>query len=61
MSKIFEWYSDDFVAFTKQRAKLKEAGVVDFALLYATDPLAAKLKEAKSRSYTPSEELLKEK
>jgi thiol-disulfide isomerase/thioredoxin len=51
MSKIFEWYSDDFVAFTKQRAKLKEAGVVDFALLYAKDPLAAKLRDAKSRSY----------
>ncbi|MDB4998627.1 MAG: hypothetical protein JWM74_6059, partial [Myxococcaceae bacterium] len=51
LSKIFEWYSDDFVAFTKQRAKLKEAGVVDFALLYAKDPLATKLREAKSKSY----------
>jgi peroxiredoxin len=51
MSKIFEWYSDDFVAFTKQRAKVKEAGVVDFALLYAKDSLAAKLKDAKAKSY----------
>jgi thiol-disulfide isomerase/thioredoxin len=51
MSKIFEWYSDDFVAFTKQRSKLKDAGVVDFALLYAKDPLSAKLKDAKAKSY----------
>jgi thiol-disulfide isomerase/thioredoxin len=51
MSKIFEWYSDDFIAFTKQRAKTKDAGVVDFALLYAKDPLSAKLKDAKAKSY----------
>jgi thiol-disulfide isomerase/thioredoxin len=51
MSKLFEWYADDFVAFTKQRAKLKEAGVVDFAVLYAKDPLATKLREAKAKSY----------
>jgi thiol-disulfide isomerase/thioredoxin len=51
MSKIFEWYSDDFVAFTKQRAKVDVAGVVDFALLYAKEPLSAKLKDAKAKSY----------
>jgi thiol-disulfide isomerase/thioredoxin len=51
MSKIFEWYNDDFVSFTKQRAKTKEAGVVDFALLYANAPLASKLMDAKSKSY----------
>ena len=51
MSKIFEWYQGDFVAFMKQRAKVKEAGVVDFALLYAKEPLSAKLKDAKAKSY----------
>ena len=51
MSKIFEWYSDDFVAFTKQRAKVDGAGVVDFALLYAKQPLSTKLKDAKAKSY----------
>ncbi|MDB5220356.1 MAG: hypothetical protein JWO86_8283 [Myxococcaceae bacterium] len=51
MSKIFEWYADDFVAFTKQRAKVKDAGVVDFALLYAKEPLSVKLKDAKAKSY----------
>jgi hypothetical protein len=51
MAKLFEWYADDFVAFAKQRAKLKDAGIVDFALLYAAEPLATKLKEAKAKSY----------
>ena len=51
MSKLFEWYADDFIAFTKKRTKSKDAGVVDFALLYATGPLATKLKEAKAKSY----------
>lgn len=51
MSKIFEWYEGDFVAFTKQRSKLAQAGVVDFALLYAKDPLTTKLKDAKARGY----------
>jgi len=51
MSKLFDWYADDFVELTKQRAKLSEAGVVDFALLYAAEPLATKLKEAKAKGY----------
>ncbi len=51
MSKIFEWYEGDFVAFTKQRAKMAQAGVVDFALLYTKDPLTTKLKDAKTKGY----------
>ena len=51
MSKIFNWYADDFTAFTKSRAKVKDAGVVDFALLYADPALAGKLRDAKSKSF----------
>lgn len=51
MSKIFEWYEGDFVAFTKARTKTQHAGVVDFALLYAKDDLGAKLKDAKAKGY----------
>ncbi len=51
MSKIFEWYEGDFVAFTKARTKVDHAGVVDFALLYAKDPLTARLKVAKAKGY----------
>ena len=51
MSKLFEWFADDFIAFAKQRAKLKDPGLVDFALLYAKEPLATKLKVAKAKSY----------
>jgi hypothetical protein len=51
LSKLFEWYADDFIAFAKQRARLKEAGVVDFVLLYATEPLSAHLEEAKAKGY----------
>lgn len=51
LSKLFEWYADDFITFTKQRKTLKDAGVVDFALLYAKEPLASHLKEAKAKSY----------
>jgi peroxiredoxin len=51
MSKIFAWYADDFVSFTKSRAKVKEAGVVDFVLMYADATLGSKLREAKSKSY----------
>lgn len=51
MSKIFDWYAGDFVAFTKQRTKTEHAGVVDFALLYAKDPLTTKLKDAKAKGY----------
>ena len=52
MSKIFQWYEPDFVSFTKHRAtSLKDAGVVDFALLYADESLSTKLKEAKAKGY----------
>ena len=51
MSRIFEWYADDFATFTRERATFKEPGVVDFALLYAQEPLTTKLKAAKSKSY----------
>lgn len=51
MSRIFEWYAADFVAFTKSRTNAKEAGVVDFALLYAKEPLSTKLKAAKAKRY----------
>ncbi len=51
LSKLFDWYADDFVVFAKQRANLKEAGVVDFVLLYATEPLATKLRAAKANGY----------
>ena len=51
MSKIFDWYTDDFVAFTKQRTNVKEATVVDFALLYAREPLKQKLEAAKVNRY----------
>lgn len=54
MSRLFQWYNDDFVAFTKHRTKAKDAGVVDFALLYAKEPLATKLREAKAKSYKVS-------
>lgn len=52
MSRIFAWYNDDFVAFMRQRAKAGHAGLVDFALLYAKEPLATELKEAKAKRYT---------
>ena len=52
MSKIFQWYEPDFVTYTKQRAtNLKDAGVVDFALLFADESLSAQLKDAKAKGY----------
>lgn len=51
MSKIFDWYKDDFVAFATQRAGTKDASVVDFALLYAKEPLKKKLEAAKAARY----------
>lgn len=51
LSRLFDWYADDFIVFAKQRAKLKEAGVVDFVLIYAADPLAARLRDAKAKGY----------
>ena len=51
LSRLFDWYADDFIVFAKQRAKLKEAGVVDFVLLYASEPLATRLRDAKAKGY----------
>ena len=51
MSKIFDWYGDDFVAFAKQRGA-KDATVVDFALLYAKEPLRQKLEAARAARWS---------
>lgn len=52
MSKIFDWYEKDFVAFTKQRAGAKDASLVDFALLYAKEPLKTKLEAARANRWS---------
>ena len=51
LSRLFDWYADDFIVFAKQRANVKEAGVVDFVLIFAADPLAARLRDAKAKGY----------
>ena len=51
LSRLFDWYADDFIVFAKQRAKLKEAGVVDFVLIFAAEPLATRLRDAKAKGY----------
>ncbi len=51
MSKIFEWYTDDFVAFARAHGSVAQPTVLDFVLLYAKDPLATRLRAARTRGY----------
>jgi thiol-disulfide isomerase/thioredoxin len=52
VSKIFEWYLQDFVDYAKAKTSNDNAGVIDFLLLYAAEPLRKQLDAAKSKQAT---------
>ena len=54
LSKIFEWYRDDFVAHVRRKhggQTAQKTGLVDFLLLYAGDDLAGQLARARAQGY----------
>ena len=54
LSKIFDWYSDDFIAHARRvspGSSAKAIGMVDFLLLYARGTVAEDLARARAGSY----------
>ena len=51
LSKLFEWYKGDFVAHAQRASGNRSAGLVDFLLAYASEPLATELRSARAGGY----------
>jgi thiol-disulfide isomerase/thioredoxin len=47
LSKIFEWYAEDFIAHARGKSEREDAGLVDFLMLFADAPLTKALDGAR--------------
>jgi thiol-disulfide isomerase/thioredoxin len=51
LSKLFDWYEDDFVAAARRRAQSSKATTLDFVAHFADKELAARLRRARASGY----------